>query len=155
MAWLTGWALKDSQPGIVAMSRAYLTSFYLPGDYNYTQQILLDAYHKGLRFAHVPVAFRARVSGKSFVSLKYPFKVLPQILRVLVGVKPLRVFGPLSLLFLVPAFLIACVEIVAWLRGDASKPIEHVNLLLGMGLFGVQTLFFGIIADLIVNQHRR
>ena len=155
MAWLTRWPLKDSQPGIVAVSRAYLSSFFLPGDYNYTQQILLDAYHKGLRFAHVPVAFRARVSGRSFVSLKYPFKVLPQILRVLVGVKPLRVFGPLALLALLPAILVSGLDIVDWLQGETDKPIVHVNFVLGLGLFGLQTLFFGIIADLIVNQHRR
>src|SRR5690606_15584467 len=87
MAWLTGWPLKDSQPGIFAVDRSYLECFYMPGDYNYTQQILLDAYHKGLRFQHADVTFRSRVSGKSFVSFRYPFKVLPQILMVLVGVK--------------------------------------------------------------------
>jgi glycosyltransferase involved in cell wall biosynthesis len=155
MAWLTGWRLKDSQPGIFAVGRSYLGSFYLPGDYNYTQQLLLDAYHKGLRFQHVSVAFRPRTSGRSFVSLKYPFKVLPQILRVLVGVKPLRVFGPLALLFLATSAVVSVIDVVDWLRGDTVKPIEHVNLVLGMSLFGVQTLFFGIIADLIVNQNRR
>jgi glycosyltransferase involved in cell wall biosynthesis len=155
MAWLTGWRLKDSQPGIVAVSRSYLANFYLPGDYNYTQQMLLDAYHKGLRFAHVPVAFRARVSGQSFISLKYPFKVLPQIFRVLVGVRPLRVFGPMALLCLVAAAVVSTIDITSWIRGTTFKPIEHVNLVLGLSLFGLQTLFFGIIADLIVNQNRR
>ena len=103
MAWLTGWKVKDSQPGILAVNRAYLANFYMPGDYNYTQQILLDGYHKGLRFAHVSVAFRKRVTGRSFVSFKYPFKVLPQIVMVLIGVKPLRVFGPIGLFFVLLA----------------------------------------------------
>ncbi len=155
MTWLTGWRLKDSQPGIFAVSRAYLAGFYLPGDYNYTQQLLLDAYHKGFRFQHVSVAFRPRQSGRSFVSLKYPFKVLPQILRVLVGVKPLKVFGPVGFLFLTIAAITGSIDLVEWLRGTAHKPIEHVNLVLGMSLFGLQTLFFGVIADLIVNQNRR
>lgn len=42
MRILTGWPLRDSQPGILAVSKDYLEVFYLPGDYNYTQQILLD-----------------------------------------------------------------------------------------------------------------
>jgi glycosyltransferase involved in cell wall biosynthesis len=155
MAWLTGWPLRDSQPGIFAVSRAYLASFYLPGDYNYTQQVLLDAYHKGLRFAHVPVTFKKRTTGRSFVSLKYPFVVLPQILIVLVGVKPLRVFGPIGALFFLIGVGITSLEIVQWILGHSSKPVVHVNLALGSVMFGIQTLFFGLIADLIVKQHRR
>ena len=155
MSRLTGWPLKDSQPGIFAVSRAYLANFYLPGDYNYTQQILLDAFHKGMRFAHVSVAFRARVSGKSFVSFRYPFKVLPQLLMVLVGVRPLRVFAPIGLFFLLLGFGVGSVEMVSWMAGYTSKPIVHTNLTQASILFGVQTLFFGLIADLIVKQNRR
>lgn len=155
MAWMTGWPLYDSQPGIFAVSRAYLERFYLPGDYNYTQQILLDAYHKGLRFAHVPVRFHKRTTGKSFISFRYPFKVLPQLLMVLVGVKPLRVFGPVGLLFLLLGLGITGVEMGQYLFGSADKPVVHVNIALGASLFGIQTLFFGLIADLIVKQNRR
>jgi len=155
MAWLTGWPLKDSQPGIFAVSHAYLANFYLPGDYNYTQQILLDAFHKGMRFAHVSVAFRKRETGRSFVSFRYPFKVLPQILMVLVGVRPLRVFAPLGLLFLLAGFGLGAYETTQWLLDATSKPVVHINLVQGLIFFGMQTLFFGLIADLIVKQNRR
>jgi len=155
MRWLTGWPLKDAQPGIFAVNRAYLEVFYLPGDYNYTQQILLDAFHKGMRFAQVPVRFRERVTGRSFISLKYPFKVLPQILMVLVAVKPMRVFVPAGLLFLAGAGAIFSVELVLWLLGQTSKPVEHVNAVLGLSLFGLQTVFFGVLAELIVQLRRK
>ena len=154
MRWLTGWPLRDSQPGIFAVGRPYLERFYLPGDYNYTQQILLDAYHRGLRFAHVPVAFRKRATGESFVSYRYPFKVLPQIVMVLVGVKPMKVFAPIGVAFLMLAASVFSWELVRWLGGDAARPVENVNLVLGAGLFGLQTLFFGILAELIVRRPR-
>ena len=155
MAWLTGWPLRDSQPGIFAVQRTYLERFYLPGDYNYTQQILLDAYHLGLRFQHVPVAFRQRTSGASFVSLRYPFKVLPQLFMVLVGIRPMRVFGPIGALFLAIAACLFCVEFAEWVHGSAPKPVVHVNALLGCLTLGLQTLFFGILADLIVRFNRK
>jgi glycosyltransferase involved in cell wall biosynthesis len=155
MGWMTGWPLRDSQPGILAVSRAYLSNFYLPGDYNYTQQILLDAYHKGMRFAHVPVCFRKRTTGRSFVSFRYPFKVLPQLVMVLVGVRPLRVFAPIGLTFFLLGSGITAVEIVQWLLGQTGKPVVHVNIAIGSILFGIQALFFGLIADLIVKQNRR
>jgi glycosyltransferase involved in cell wall biosynthesis len=155
MAWLTGWPLRDSQPGIFAVQRTYLERFYLPGDYNYTQQILLDAYHLGLRFQHVPVAFRQRTSGVSFVSLRYPFKVLPQLFMVLVGIRPMRVFGPIGVVFLAVAGILFSVEVSEWIRGLAPKPVVHVNALLGCLTLGLQTLFFGILADLIVRFNRK
>lgn len=154
MRWLTRWPLRDSQPGIFAAGKSYLSVFQIPGDYNYTQQILLDAYHKHMRFAHVPVSFSKRISGQSFVSLKYPLKVLPQILMVLVGVKPMKVFFPIALGCLAIATGISFVEMVSWLFGAAPKPVQSVNLVMGLGLLGIQTLFFGVIAELIVQQKR-
>lgn len=155
MQKLTHWPLRDSQPGILAVSRDYLDIFNLPGDYNYTQQILLDAYHKGMRFAHVPVSFRRRTTGRSFVSLKYPFKVLPQLLMVLISIKPFKIFGPIGGLFLAIAALIAVWEMAMWCRGVAPKPILHVNFVLGFAFFGLQTFFFGLLAELIVRMNKR
>jgi len=155
MASLTGWPLRDSQPGIFAVNGAYLSNFYLPGDYNYTQQILLDSYHKGMRFAHVPVAFRKRTTGKSFISFAYPMKVLPQILQVIIGVKPMRIFGPFGMFFLFAAFIIVAVELSLFFAGQTSRPIEHVNAVMGSMMLGINALFFGALADLIVRLHRK
>lgn len=155
MRWLTGWPLKDSQPGIFAINTHYLRQFYLPGNYNYTQQILMDAYRKGMHFAHVQVAFRERRTGHSFISLKYPFKVLPQIFLVLVSVRPLKIFAPIGLFFLGTGVLLTGWEITQWLWGEAPKPVVHVNAVLGLTLFGLQTLFFGVLAHLIVENRDR
>ena len=155
MRWLTNWPLRDSQPGIFAAGKSYLDIFHLPGDYNYTQQILLDAYHKGMRFAHCPVSFKKRVTGKSFISLKYPAKVLPQIIMVIVGIKPMKIFAPIGLTFFCLGSAVFCIEFSTWLLGGADKPVVHVNAVLGSILFGIQTLFFGILAQLIINVSRK
>jgi glycosyltransferase involved in cell wall biosynthesis len=152
MAWLTGWPVKDSQPGIFAAHRSYFERFYLPGDYNYTQQVLLDAYHKGARFAHVPVAFRERTTGSSFVSLTYPFKVVPQILLMLATLRPLKVFVPIGLTFIALGTIILGWDLVQWFFGDASKPVQSPNGVIGFGLFGLQTLFFGLLGHLVIQS---
>ncbi len=152
MRWLLrGWRIRDSQSGMFAAGRAYLDRFFLPGDYNYSQQILLDAYLKGMRFVQVPVAFRARESGASFISFKYPFKVLSQILLLLVMVRPLKVFLPLAGLFLAVALGLFGLELALWLLGSTSKPVEHVNLVMGLALFGINTGYFGLLAELLVR----
>lgn len=154
MRWLTKWPLRDSQPGIFAASREYLSVASIAGDYNYTQQVLLDAYHKGMRFAHVPVTFRKRETGKSFISMKYPFKVIPQIVFTIAGVKPMKVFFPVGATFFMVGVAVFLWQITEWLLGYSDRPVQQVNLVLGSALFGLQTIFFGILAQLIVQTRK-
>lgn len=128
--------------------------FYLPGDYNYTQQVLLDAYHKGAWFAHVPVAFNERTTGKSFVSLTYPFKVLPQILLMLATLRPLKVFVPIGAAFLLLAVGLFSWDVVQFLIGNNAKVVARPNGVIGFSLFGLQTLFFGLLGHLVIQQSR-
>jgi glycosyltransferase involved in cell wall biosynthesis len=154
MRRLTRWPLRDSQPGIFAGSAAFLDGFRLPGDYNYTQQVLLDAYHRGLRFQHVPVTFRERTNGLSFVSYRYPFKVGKQILLLLVSLNPLKVFVPVGLGFMAIGAVILGLDLVEYLRGAASKPVQRPFGVLGFGLFGLQTVFFGLLGHLVIMNRR-
>lgn len=152
MRWLTQWDVKDSQPGMFAVNGAYLQVSFIPGDYNYTQQVLLDAYLKGMRFDQAPIAFSRREAGESFVSLKYPFKVLPQILLLMVLVRPLKVFLPVAALFLVAAGVIFVVELALWFAGYMPRPVENTNLVLGLAMFGLNTGFFGLLAEIVVRR---
>ena len=152
MRWLVHWDIKDSQPGIFAVNRSYLKVFFLPGDYNYTQQILLDSYIKGMTFTQVPVSFNKRKGGTSFISLKYPFLVLPQILMLFVMLKPLKFFIPIAAMFVIIAMALFVLEISMWICGSTTKPIEHVNLVLGLVILGINTGFFGLLAELVIQR---
>ena len=154
MRWLTGWPLRDSQPGIFAASAAYIDGFRLPGDYNYTQQILLDAYHRGLRFTHVPVTFRERSSGRSFVSYRYPFKVGKQILLMLITLAPLKVFVPAGLTFIAIGVGILGADLVEYFQTGRGNMVRRPLGVLGFGIFGLQTLFFGLLGHLVVSNRR-
>ncbi|WP_292478518.1 glycosyltransferase family 2 protein [Mesorhizobium sp.] len=158
MQWLTKWPVEDSQPGVFACNRAYLAVFDIPGDYNYTQQILLDAFLKGMRFSQVPISFHERKTGESFVSMKYPFRVLRQIVVVLAISKPMKIFGTIGSGFILLSILVFLFQILEWMSGRTSKPVENVNLVMGAGLFGFQMFTLGILAKLIVitrTPHRR
>jgi hypothetical protein len=152
MRWLTGWPLRDVEPGILALSHAYLEQFALPGDHDYTRQILLDGYHKGMRFEHVPVRFHTRAGEPSSAPQRYPFQALGQIVRVLCSVRPLRVFAPIGLLFVLLAGSILLWQVGERLAGGAPTPLRNVNFVMGTGLLGVQMLLFGLLADLIVRR---
>ncbi len=152
MRWLTGWDIEDSQPGMFAVNRSYLAVSFIPGDYNYTQQVLLDSYLKGMRFEQAPISFHRRQSGESFISLQYPFRVLSQLLVVMVLIRPLKIFLPLAGFSLGVAALTGAVELGMWATGNAERPIEHVNFVTGLALFGLNTGFFGLLAEAIARR---
>jgi hypothetical protein len=53
-------------------------------DYNYAQVITLDLLAKGYRYLEVPITYRFREEGRSFVRLgRYLRKVLPAVHREL------------------------------------------------------------------------
>lgn len=76
--WMT-----DGQTGMRAFSREAAASAEIIHDYNYAQVLTLDLIRKGFRLAEVPIRYRVREHGESFIRWSYPAKVLPAIWREL------------------------------------------------------------------------
>lgn len=151
MRMMTGWAITDAQTGLMAYGRNYMKGFNMPGDYNPPQQTLIDAYHRHLRYAEVPVVFSKRTQGKSFISYHYPFQVLVQLLRILVMVNPLKVFIPISLILWTIAISWLAYEFYLITFIDESIKFHKDSMLLLLTA-GLQIFTFGLLADLIVNK---
>lgn len=83
--WMTRRAeLSDGQSGFRAFSAAAAADGEVVHDYNYAQVLTLDVLAKGYRYAEVPISYRFRESGRSFVRLgRYLRRVLPAVHREL------------------------------------------------------------------------
>jgi hypothetical protein len=78
--------LTDGQSGYRALSRAAAADAEIVHDYNYAQVLTLDLLAKGHRYAEVPISYRTREHGRSFVRLgPYLRRVVPAVLRELNG----------------------------------------------------------------------
>jgi len=143
---LTGLPVTDTTTGLIAFSRRYLSRFQIIGNYNETQQLIIDAWRNHMRIMEVPIFFKPRKTGKSFISLKYPFKVIPTILRLFLHANPLKVFVPAGLLFLITGIWYSIMTIIKY------ENITTLGSLLI--LFGIQIIFFGLLADLISKKGR-
>jgi len=148
MNTLTSYKITDAQTGLMAYGRKYLQVFEFHGNYNPPQQILVDANLKYMRYAEVPVVFNMRTEGESFVSLKYPFKVIPNVFRVITFSQPLKVFGIMGGLLIFFSFFIS----MLWLL-DIIHIFPDTTVLI-LFLSGLQTFFFGVLADLIVKKRK-
>jgi glycosyltransferase involved in cell wall biosynthesis len=84
LRWSARTPITDGQSGYRALSRDAATAAEIAHDYNYAQVLTLDLLGKGFRYAEVPITYRFRESGRSFVRLgRYLAHVVPAVWRVL------------------------------------------------------------------------
>jgi len=80
---LTRTKMTDGQTGMRAFSREAAERAEIVHDYNYAQVLTLDLLRKGFRLEEVPIRYKVREHGESFVRWSYPARVLPAIWREL------------------------------------------------------------------------
>jgi glycosyltransferase involved in cell wall biosynthesis len=73
--------LNDGQSGMRALSRSALAAFEIVHDYNYAQVLTLNLVRQGFRLAEVPISYRVRTTGRSFIGWDYLWRVPPAIGR--------------------------------------------------------------------------
>jgi glycosyltransferase involved in cell wall biosynthesis len=147
--FLTKYDINDSQPGFFAINSSVAKSLKIPGNYNVTQQILIESSINDFKFASKPIDFYRREGGKSFISFFYPLKVFTQILFIYFIIKPLQTFGKIGCFLMLSAIFIGVYQISDYLFGDASRPISNVNLVSTLFLFGFNMLAIGILGSMI------
>ena len=90
--------LSDGQSGYRALSPAAAARAEIVHDFNYAQVLTLDLVAKGYRYAEVPISYRFRRHGRSFVRLvPYLWRVVPAIwceLRTTSGPTPIPATDP-------------------------------------------------------------
>jgi glycosyltransferase involved in cell wall biosynthesis len=79
---LVGRRLSDGQSGYRALSRRAAAAAEIAHDFNYAQVLTQDLLTKGYRYLEVPISYRFRTTGRSFVRpVGYLRQVVPAVLR--------------------------------------------------------------------------
>lgn len=144
VSFLTGVKITDAQTGLMAFSKRYLMHFEMISDYNETQQLIMDAIARHMRIIEVPVVFHKRQTGRSFISWRYPVKVIPTIIRLFVQINPLKIFLPLGLFSIALGGLVAFWA--AFNRGEGFFGDATISILI---VGGIQIILFGLLGDML------
>ncbi|MCX7620982.1 MAG: lysylphosphatidylglycerol synthase domain-containing protein [Acidimicrobiales bacterium] len=76
--------ITDGQSGYRALSARAARAAHIEHDFNYAQVLTLDLLAKGFRYLEVPITYRFRTEGRSFITLgRYVRNVVPAVYRVL------------------------------------------------------------------------
>ncbi|MGH9048670.1 MAG: glycosyltransferase family 2 protein [Acidimicrobiia bacterium] len=84
LAGIAGHRISDGQSGYRALSPGAAAAADIAHDFNYAQVLTLDLLAKGFRYEEVPISYRFRERGRSFVRLiPYLRNVVPAVWRQL------------------------------------------------------------------------
>jgi glycosyltransferase involved in cell wall biosynthesis len=84
LRWIARTPITDGQSGYRALSAAAARAAHIGHDFNYAQVLTLSLLRQGYRYAEVPISYRFREHGRSFVRLgRYLRAVVPAVWREL------------------------------------------------------------------------
>jgi glycosyltransferase involved in cell wall biosynthesis len=152
-SFLAGVHFSDAQTGFRAMSRDAAMRLNILGDYTYVQETLIQAAHKGLRTAEVPVSFRKRTTGESRLVSNLPHyasRAGLTMLRTYRDFKPLRAFLGIGGVLFAAGLLVGLRVIVHYFETGLVTPYVPSAILTGvLMILGFQAIFLGLIADML------
>lgn len=87
VGWIVRTPVTDGQSGFRVLSGRAARDASIAHDYNYAQVLTIDLLARGFRYREVPISYRFRSSGRSFVRLgRYLRQVVPTVRRQLVEI---------------------------------------------------------------------
>jgi glycosyltransferase involved in cell wall biosynthesis len=128
--------LRIAKKGLVLKAAAYL-----PDGFSYTTTLTLYSLSTSQPIIYVPIDYRQRQGRSKIRPIRETLNFLQLIIRTIMFFNPLRIFLPLSLIFVTLSFLLLIVSYLLGRVMDISVIILFVT--------GIQLLALGLLADLI------
>lgn len=151
--------IKDLTCGFRVYSRETLLRLNLPGEYTYTQEVIIDALGKNLKVKWVPVEVTYFPDRKSRVVrsiARYVHQSARIIVKAVRDVRPMKFFGVPGLVLIALSAISFTAFLGLYLSHD-FKVTPYLNYLLFSSvtfLIGIQLLIFAFVADMIKSNRR-
>jgi glycosyltransferase involved in cell wall biosynthesis len=155
---LAGQRFHDVSCGMRCYSRRAALQLHLLASFTYTQEVILNLAFKGLRIVEVPVRVRGeREFGESRVAgslWRYGLRTAQIVFRSYRDYHPLRFFGGMAVLLLLPALCLLAFLLLHYLQSGAFTPHKWAGFTaLGLSLLALLVLQVGVIGDMLA-RHR-
>ena len=161
-AWLIGkfmnTRIKDLTCGFRAYSREALLRLNLPGDFTYTQEVIIDLLGKNLKIKWVPVVvqyFPERKSREVRSIYRYVNNSFKIILKAIRDVRPMKFFGIPGITLVIASLVVLAIFFTLYFQDLKVTPYRNYLLLSGtLFLVGLQFVVFALIADMIKSNRK-
>jgi glycosyltransferase involved in cell wall biosynthesis len=148
--WISGKRIPDLNTGMKVFKKDVMERYLwvLPEGFSCVTSMTLAFLCNGHPVRYVPVEYRRRIGRSKFHPLKDSARYLTTVFRMIMYFRPLRIFGPVSLLLGVAAVAKGFWD---W-RFSAHRTLQESDIILATA--SLMTLVVGLLADLIVAQRR-
>ena len=145
---LTSDWIKDINSGLRIFKKELFLKYWsiIPDGFSLTTTLTVASLIEKHEIKFIPIDYYERIGKSKIRPLQDFFNFVILVFRIVSFFKPLRFYLPISIFFLIAAILRAIRDILLF------NSIETAAVLLF--IIAIQTLFFGLLADLIVNKHK-
>jgi len=150
--------INDLTCGFRAYNRETLLRLNLPGNFTYTQEVIIDAIGKDLKVKWVPVEVtyfqdrQSRVVKSVFYYINNSARI---ILKAIRDVRPMKFFGIPGTILVLISFAFFIVFLCFYFQDFKISPYKNYLLLsIALLLVGMQFLIFAFIADMIKTNRK-
>ena len=152
---VSGTDVQDAPSGFRAISRKAALQLNVFTSYTYTLETIIQAGHKNIAVANVPIRVNAPTRESRLVKsiASYVWRSAVTMIRSFIIYRPMRFFAGLAVVTLIPGLAIFLRFIYLFLQGQGDGNVQ--SLILGALLVGISFLLgvVGVLADLIaVNR---
>jgi glycosyltransferase involved in cell wall biosynthesis len=161
-AWIIGKfmniRINDLTCGFRAYNRETLLRLNLPGNFTYTQEVIIDALGKNLKVVWIPVEVtyfenrKSRVVKSIWSYVNNSFRI---ILKAIRDVRPMKFFGIPGILMILFSLGFLVYFLIMYFQDFKITPYRNI-LILSISLFlvGLQFFVFALIADMIKSNRK-
>ena len=156
VSMLSGIKVGDVTSGFRAYSREAALRLNILSDFTYTLETIIQSGKKPITILTVPTRSNPPTRpSRLFKGVpQYLRRQIPSLLRLYMVYQPLKTLTLVSLLFLLPGFLIGVRFLYFWFTGTGAGHIQSLILAAILMIIGFQILTLGLVADLMAANRR-
>jgi glycosyltransferase involved in cell wall biosynthesis len=148
--------IPDTTSGFRAYSREAALRLNVLSDYTYTLETIIEAGHKRLAVAHVPVRTNPRLRESRLIHSipAYLRRSAETIVRIYAMYEPLRVFLAAGIVLLLGGLALSLRYLYFVFQGEGKGHVQSVIIAAVLFIAGFQVILIGLVADLIAINRR-
>ncbi len=147
--YLSGVEIPDLNSGMRVFKRDVVIGYFrlLPSGFSFTTSITLALLTNDYNVLYIPIDYFQRTGKSKIRPIRDTINFFSLVVRVVLSYRPLRVFVPVAILFLVLSTIKVLYDIQAYDFHIATSTVVMLTLTF-------QTIVLGLIADLVVSLHK-
>ncbi|MGZ5561643.1 MAG: glycosyltransferase family 2 protein [Halobacteriota archaeon] len=148
--------ITDSQSGMRAIRRSALADLRLQSPHMaFASEMIIDAQKVGLTITEVPISYRKRVGDAKLDPFRDALSIVFMTVRLVRDYNPIVFFLPIGFIFILIGLGYGASVLIEYTTTGVVTRFAAAILSVLLIMTGLQVMFFGLLADIILTNLRR